>query len=542
MAFFGDINPALVGLIVFFVVLLFSVIIGAFTRYKKCPSDKILVIFGKIQKETSAKCIHGGAAFVWPLIQDFKYLDLKPMSIEVNLTNALSKQNIRVDVPSRFTVGISTEIGVMEKAAERVLGLTHREIIELSKDILFGQLRLVIATMDIEEINTDRDKFLINVSNNVEAELKKIGLKLINVNVTDIRDESGYIEALGKEAAAKAINDAKVSVAERTRDGSIGAADATKEENIQVSIATTLAERGVAEAESKKRIAVADADALAKIGEANAKKDEDISISRAESNAKQGMAAAESEKRIKVAELNATAIEGENISRIHIAESESEKNTKKSQADNRAIAAERIAVSEAEKLGYEAKKIAEKERAEMEKMTRKADIIVSAEIEKEKVEIEAAAIAQKERLIAQGKADARLKEMQAEALGLYQILEKKANGFQQLVNAAGDSSEMAIKMLLAEQMTELVGIQSKAISEMKIDQVTVWSNGKDDSSVSGYVHDLFKVLPPLKDILDMKGMGLPDFIAKNLQPDEKKKKVETEKIEDEVIDTDKDIF
>ena len=88
----------------------------------------------------------------------------------------------------------------------------------LAKDIIFGQLRLVVATMDIEEINTDRDKFLEAVSRNVESELKKIGLRLINVNVTDISDESGYIAALGREAAAKAINDAKKSVAEkRTR-------------------------------------------------------------------------------------------------------------------------------------------------------------------------------------------------------------------------------------------------------------------------------------------------------------------------------------
>lgn len=81
------------------------------------------------------------------------------MSLQVDLVNALSRQNIRVDVPSRFTVGISTEQGVMQNAAERLLGLSLASIQELAKDIIFGQLRLVVATMDIEEINTDRDKF-----------------------------------------------------------------------------------------------------------------------------------------------------------------------------------------------------------------------------------------------------------------------------------------------------------------------------------------------------------------------------------------------
>ena len=190
-------------------------------RYRRCPSDKILVIFGTRGSNGSAKCIHGGGAFVWPIIQDYAYLSLTPISIEANLTNALSRQNIRVDVPCRFTVGISTEGDSMNNAAERLLGLKPTDIQEMARDILFGQLRLVIASMSIEELNSDRDKFQENIMKNVEIELKKIGLKLINVNVTDIKDESGYIEALGKEAAAKAIageNKAKVEVANSDAD------------------------------------------------------------------------------------------------------------------------------------------------------------------------------------------------------------------------------------------------------------------------------------------------------------------------------------
>ena len=145
--------------------LIFSMFAVVLSRYRKCPSDKIMVIYGKVGNDKngdrmSSKCIHGGAAFVWPVIQDYQYLDLTPISINVDLTNALSRQNIRIDVPSRFTVGISTEPGVMQNAAERLLGLRLSEIQELAKDIIFGQLRLVIATMEIEEINTDRDKFL----------------------------------------------------------------------------------------------------------------------------------------------------------------------------------------------------------------------------------------------------------------------------------------------------------------------------------------------------------------------------------------------
>ncbi len=199
--------PELIYIVGLIVILLFGIIIFILSRYRKCPSDKVLVVFGKLRKGRdgefrSAKCIHGGGAFVIPVIQDYKYMDLTPISINVPLTNALCRQNIRINVPSSFTVGISTEEGIMQNAAERIARLSSQEIQELAKDIIFGQLRLVIATMTIEEINSDRDKFLAAVSANVESELKKIGLTLINVNVTDITDESGYIEALGKEAAA----------------------------------------------------------------------------------------------------------------------------------------------------------------------------------------------------------------------------------------------------------------------------------------------------------------------------------------------------
>ena len=322
----------LIGICVGAVVLL-AALITILSRYRKCPADKVLVIYGKVGsdasgKTRSAKCIHGGAAFIVPVLQSYQYMDLTPISISVDLKNALSKQNIRIDVPSRFTVGISTEPGVMQNAAERLLGLKLSEIQELAKDIIFGQLRLVIATMDIEEINTDRDKFLVAVSNNVEIELKKIGLRLINVNVTDINDESGYIDALGKEAAAKAINDAKKSVAEKNRDG--------------------------------------------EIGQANAHRDQ----------------------RINVAAADASAFNGENAAKIEIAQSEAIRREKQAESLRRATAAEAVQAAKAKQEAYIAQQEAEETRAQLETATQKADVIVKAQIEKQQLEIQAEAEAE----------------------------------------------------------------------------------------------------------------------------------------------------
>ncbi|MCE3236146.1 MAG: flotillin family protein, partial [Vampirovibrio sp.] len=132
-----------------FVFLIITTLMFLASRYKRCPSDKILVIYGKVGEGQSSNCIHGGGALVWPLIQDCAYLSLTPMSINIPLQNALSLQNIRINVPSTFTVGISTEPGIMNNAAERLLGLKNQEVIEMAREIIFGQLRLTVASLTI---------------------------------------------------------------------------------------------------------------------------------------------------------------------------------------------------------------------------------------------------------------------------------------------------------------------------------------------------------------------------------------------------------
>jgi flotillin len=478
---------------------LLIMILSMFRRYKRCPSDRILVVYGKVGKgpdgSRTAKCIHGGAAFIWPVIQDYSFLDLTPISIEVNLTSALSKQNIRVDVPSRFTVGISTEPTVMQNAAERLLGLQRPQIHDLAKDIILGQMRLVVAMMDIEEINNNRDKFLANIASNVEAELNKIGLKMINVNVTDIKDESGYIEALGKEAAAKAINEAKIRVAEQERTGDIGKTTAEKERDIKV--AETVRDRDT-------QVAVTVKDKEVQI--AGAKKDENI-----------GKAEAERDTRIKMAEANALAVQGENQSKIQIANSDSQRREREAEALKKAIAAEKVQSAKALEEAYLAEKKAEEARAERDRATQNATIVVAADIQKQKLIIEAQAQAEQLREKAKGEADAIFAKLEAEARGMYEILTKQAEGLDRIVKSAGNNPKDAVLLLIADKLPELVKMQTEAIKNIKIDKVTVWEggqNGSDKNSTANFVSGLYKAVPPLKDIFDMAGMDLPDYLGK----------------------------
>ena len=457
---FGFAGP--IGLVIA-ILFIFILLITLIKRYKRCPSDRILVVYGKVGGGQSAKCIHGGAAFIFPVIQDYEFLDLTPISIEVNLVNALSKQNIRVNVPSRFTIGVSTEPGVMQNAAERLLGLAMNDVQELAKEIIFGQLRLVVASMDIEEINSDRDKFLTNISQSVESELKKVGLKLINVNITDIVDESGYIEALGKEAAAHAINAARKSVAEKNRDGSIGEANAVQDERTQVAAA------------------------------------------------------------------NAKAVDGENTAKIEVANSNALRRQREAEAERSAIASEKVQSAKALEEAYAAEQEAEKARAERERASQMADIIVPAEIDKNKVEIDAEAEAERIRRKAKGEADAILFKAQAEAQGLYEVLTKQAAGLDQIVKAAGNDSQNAALLLIADKLPELVKLQSEAIKNIKIDKVTVWENGggKDGkTSTSNFISGMYNAVPPLQEMFNMAGMQLPDYLKGKELPNSDEKVID----------------
>ncbi|MGF1530904.1 MAG: flotillin family protein [Puniceicoccaceae bacterium] len=435
------------------------------SRYKRCPSDKILVVYGKVSGGLSANCYHGGAAFVWPVIQDYQYLDLTPLPIDINLQGALSKQNIRVNTPSTFTVGVSTDGGVMQNAAERILGLGLNEIKELAKDIIFGQMRVVIATMDIEEINADRDKLIENISNGVEVELKKVGLRLINVNVQDITDASGYIDALGQEAASNAINEAKVKVAEADRDGQIGAANAQRDQ------------------------------------------------------------------RISVASADASATEGENRSKVSIADSNSERRTREAEAERLASAAEKVARARSLEESYTAEQKAETERAARDRATQEANILVPALVEKKRIETLAEADAQSVRIQKQGEADGLRSVMEAEALGTRAQLEQKAIGLGKLVEAAGGNPEVASLLMVTEQLPQLIAEQVKAISNLKIDNITVWEGGRQQAdgknTTASFVSGLAGSLPPLHELTRSVGIELPAYLGKISDKTEEREAGET---------------
>jgi flotillin len=537
--------PWMAVLVVFVALFAFSTLLLIVNRYKRCRSDQVLVIFGKVGGGNTSKCIHGGAAFVWPLIQDHAYLSLEPIQIEIPLKGALSAENIRVNVPSVFTVAIGTDLEVMNNAAIRLLRLRTEEVKQQAGDIIFGQLRQVIASMHIEEINRDRDKFLQSIQTSLEPELKKIGLVLINVNITDITDESGYIEAIGRKAASQAVQKAKVDVAEQEKLGNIGIAEAEREKQISVANALKLREIGTREAVREQTVRLAQLEKEQRVGEQTAALERDAQIKEAQRQQAVRIAELDKEQkvgeqkasfereaqvkdaeramRIALADANAKAIAGEAEAQARVAGAQATLQVKQAEAyqlgETRKREAE-AAVQEAQNRAMAKAALAQAERVEAE---RRAAVEAPAKAEKARIIVEAEAEAAKRRVEAEGQAAAIFAKLEAEARGQYEILAKKADGLRQIIKACGGAPQ-AFQLLMLEHLDTLAQTSARAIANIKFDKVVVWENGGGNgngtTNTSHFLQSLARVMPPMMQVMkDIGGVEMPEYVAR-LTPDE----------------------
>ena len=508
----GGMTAVIVGLIIVFVVVTFFSFVVVFIRgFKRCPSNRVLVIYGRTGQAGHAKTVHGGADFVWPLIQDYAYLSLEPIQIEVPLRGALSAENIRVNVPSVFTVAVDTKPEVMQNAAVRLLGLSVPEIRKQAEEIIFGQLRQVIASMRIEEINRDRDQFLQHIQHSLEPELAKIGLQLINVNITDITDESGYIDAIGQKAASLAIQQARGDVADNEKMGETRVAAAERDKSVQVANARKEQSIGTREAQREQAVRVAMLEKEQTIGEKAAGFEKDAQVKLAEQH-----------MRVQVAEADAGAIDGENQAAARVAASQAELAIKKAEAYERGEGRRKQA--EAHVLEVQNKALAQAALAEATRIEaeQRAKLEAPAKAQKAKQIVDAEAAAEQRRIIAQAEADAVYLKLEAEARGQYEILAKKGEGLKTIVQACGGSTQ-AFQMLMLEHLDNLADASARAISNIKFDKIVVWENGGANGrgSTADFLSGMAKTLPPMMQVMrDIGGVELPEALVK-LGTDEK---------------------
>jgi flotillin len=482
-------------------------LVMVFVKYfKRCPANQVLVISGKVGTGQSAKIISGGGTFVVPVLQEWAFLDLTPLQIDINLMDALSLENIRVQVPSQVTVAVGDTEEYQRNAGARILNLSPQGISAMAANLIFGQMRQVIASMRIEDINRDRDQFRSNIEHALEPELKKIGLKLINVNIKDLNDSSGYIEAIGREAGARAVNKAKGDVAVQEKLGAIAVAQANQEKDTEVANAERTREIGVKTAERDTSIRIADLDRETEVAQQRAQFSRDTEI-----------AAADQDRRVAVAAANAEAIEGEARAQARIAAANAELQVAQAASYEQGETRKRIAeaaVQEAENRARAKAALAEAERIENE---RRAALEAPARAAKAKEIVEAEAAGQSRRIQAEAEAAATYAQLEAAARGDYEMLSKKAEGLKRIVDACG-GPEAAYRMLMIEHIPVLADKAAEAISNIKFDKVVMWGGAGPNGSASGvtnFVTDLMGTLPPaLHTMLNIGGVSVADGMFK----------------------------
>lgn len=543
-------------------VVIILTIIGVLSRYRRCKPNQVLVVYGKTGGEKkSAKLYHGGAAFVLPIIQSYDILSMEPMQIDCRLTGALSSQNIRVDVPTTITVAISTNPEIMQNAAERLLGMDTESTENLITDIVYGQMRLIIAEMTIEKLNSDRDEFLDKARKNIDNELNKLGLYLLNINISDIRDEAGYIMNLGKEAESKALNEAQANIEEQEKLGAIkiavqqkeketAVANTQKEQEIQIAYTEKEKETVVAETKKEKEVALALTDKEKQIGVAQADRDraaaiaktladkesaiarskaelevnkaeaermEEVGKNKAEADKQAAIAIQDSEAQIKKAEAEKNASVGYNNAQKEVAVSESELQVIKAQSEKKA-GEEKVKSEAAVKTAKElADKEVEEAKAKKVQAALKAEKIVPAEIQKQEAMLQADAEAEKIKRRADAEAAAHLAKAEAEAEGKKKSLMAEADGFKAMVEAAESNPQIAIQYKMVNQWKEIAGEQVKAFEHINLGNITVFDGGQNSTGNS--LNNVVKTVAPALGVIDQ--LPIADTLKK-LKGDDKK--------------------
>jgi flotillin len=427
--------------------------------YVICPNDKILVVYGAGSNSDGASIIHGGGRLVIPFFQRSSFLSLTPLAITVDLNDSLSANNIRVSLPSLFTISIASDKpALMQNAVRYLLNLDEDQIKVTARDIIFGSLRAVVATLTIEELTRNRDKFIKAINDNVGAELNKIGMMILNVNLRDLSDLSGYITAMGQKSAAEAINQAQIDVSEQKRKGDVGVETNNRERDVTVAEQKTLSQIGISTADR--------------------------------------------DSKVKIAELAAETTQGKNVAEANIADSNASLAVRQAEANEKG----EVAKARAQTVIFNQQR--EAQQAELAK-----EQLPAAEVAKEQLVIESNAQADKARIIAQGEADSILMKFKAEAEGLKLVLEAKAAGYQRIITAAGGDTNAAATLLMIEKMAEIVKIQSEALAGIKVDKITIWDSGSGNDGMQGFIRNFAASLPPLQEIAAQAGIKLPSFMG-----------------------------
>ena len=467
------------------------------SRYRKCRPDEILIKYGRTGKDGAAKIITGGGAFIWPIIHSYATMSLRPVQLQLDIKEAAAKGMIRTNVPTNISVVISNEPDLQQIAVKRLLGMSDQELRELIKETIYGQVRMVIARMSVEELNGNRDKFSQEVEINVNNELKKYGLELKTINIQDIRDNAKIIDNLGEQAKAEADKIAQVNIATQKR-----------EKMIQVAEQQRIEEATVANTNKEKEIAIAETEKDRDTAIAEAERDRETAVAKAQAEKEASIAEAEAKRDVRNAEAIKTAKLGENKAAEEIAKSQAELAVVQAEAVQKKGEADAVAAASVKRRTEEENQKVEAARAKKVEAALRADEIVPAEIARNKVEIEADAVAEKAKREAKGQADAILLKAKAEAEAIRlkgeaegaakaALLKADADNFTQMLEASQTHPEIAVQFKMVDNYVKIAEAQAEAYQNLKLGDVKVYGNA---DTAGDFMSKLMGSIAPVLDI------------------------------------------
>ncbi|MGL5433859.1 MAG: flotillin family protein [Lachnospiraceae bacterium] len=472
----------LIGIAAPIVLLVVIVALG----YVKAPPDRAFIISGF---KRYPRFLIGRAGIRIPFLERKDVLFLGQMTVDIKTDDYIPTNDfINVMVDAVAKVRISDDQDKMKLAARNFLNKTQKQITEDLMDSLQGNMREIIGTLTLREINTDRDSFSDQVMEKASRDMEKLGIEILSCNIQNVTDEHGLIQDLGMDNTAKIRKDASIAKAQADRDVAIEKSKADKEAND----ARVAADTEIAQKNNELDIRKAE---LKKISD----------IKKADADVAYEIQRQEQEKVLQIATINA---------QIAKAERDAELNERQVAVEEQRLAAEIKKKAEAEKYAIEKKAEADLARRQREAEAKKYELEKQAEAEKLKAEAMKYAVEQEAIGIkAKGEAEAAATKAKgaAEAAAIQAKGEAEAAAMEKKAEAFAKYNKAAVTEMLIGVMPEIAGKIAEPLSQ--IDKITIIGGGDGGSGIDSVASNVPVVMAKLfETVKEATGVDMTELV------------------------------
>jgi flotillin len=448
-------------------------LVALFKRYQKVGPNEALIVSGMTSKGIP-KVVQGGGAFVVPMVQKADILSLEVITIDVRTPEVYTEQGVPILVDGIAQIKVHATDEAIRTAAEQFLGRGRNEIMNVAKQTLEGHLRAILGQMVVEDIYKNRDLFATKVQETSATDFAKMGLEIVSFTLRDIKDNEGYLDALGKPRLAQVKRDAIVAQAEADRDAVIRSAHAKQAGETE----RFKQESMIAEANRDYNVNVAEYQVTVNEKKAEADLAYDLSkYKKAQEVTKEevGVQVVEKEQQVIVQEKEILRKEKELDATVN------------KPADARRYAVQVQADAEKYKIEAEAKGQAQ---------ANKSQGFAEAEV------IEATGNAEASAIKVKGLAEADV--IQAQGLAEAEAMARKAESWKQY-------NQAAITQMFVEVLPQLAKHIAEPLS--KTDKIVVVNNGSDNAGVSKVTGDIANIIAQLPPVVEaLSGVNLTNLI------------------------------